>query len=318
MKNENAKIGLLNKVLQGKYVTSAPIGYYNTIINGKSHLVHDARAPMIKEVFERYAYEKISINALSKVMEKKYGFPLARSTLYKALRNPFYYGKMLYKGRLYDHCYEPIMSEELFNDVQKKIDEQSCNSGTKKGFLLPFLYRKLITCGQCGTVLSGDLKKGHYTYYRCSTKHGYPAIKEEAITAAIAPLFALYGIKEDIFEDPHRMKLCFNMFIECCFVNSEGQLEIKIKTHISPSSHAYIADYINNKNMIVLQKSPEALHAVKEVIADPILQYCMNPHSIDEIAAHFNIEITKTQTKILDLYLENSLQETDEGLWKTV
>jgi len=318
MKSENVKIGLLNKVLQGKHVTNAPIGYDHTIINGQSFIAPDARAPMIKETFKRYAYEKISINALSMDMEKKYGFPLARSTLHKALKNPFYYGKMVYKGQLYDHNYEPLISEELFNDVQQKIGSRSCNRGAKKGFLLPFLYRKLITCGQCGAVLSGDLKKGRYTYYRCTTKHGYPAIKEEVITAALKPLFTLYGIKEDIFEDPHRMTLCFNMFIESCFVNSEGKIEVKIKTHISPSSHAYIADYINNKNMIVLQKSPEALHAVKEAIADPILQYCMQPKSIDEIAEHLAIEITEAQTKVLDLYLENSLEETEDSRWRTV
>lgn len=317
MKSQNVKNGLLKKVEQGKHVTNAPIGYDHTIVDGQSVIVPDSRAPMIKETFQRYADEKTSINALSMDMEKKYGFPLARSTLHKALRNPFYYGKMLYKGKLYDHQYEPLISKELFDKVQKKIGGNSRSSGPKKGLLLPFLYRKLITCGQCGTFLSGDRKKGRYIYYRCATKHPYPATKEEEVTAALAPLFALYGINADIFEDAPTMQLCFNLFIESCFVNHEGKVEVNIKTHLNPSSHAYIADYINNKSMSVLEQSPVALNAVKDALIDPILQYCMDPHSVDEIASHFNMEITEAQTKILDLYLENKLEETDDGLWKT-
>ena len=318
MKSQNVKDGLLKKVQQGKHVTNAPIGYDHTIIKGQSFIVPDNRAPMIKETFERYASEKTSINALSMDMEKKYGFPLARSTLHKALKNPFYYGKMLYKGELYDHGYEPIISKELFEKVQQKIGGQSRSSGPKKGFLLPFLYRKLITCGQCGTFLSGERKKGRYVYYRCTNTHQYPATKEEEVTNALSPLFALYGIKSDIFEDASTMQLCFNLFIESCFVNQQGKIEVKIKTHLNPSSHAYIADYINNKSMSVLQQSSVALNAVKDALVVPILQYCMYPHSVDEIALHLNIEITDAQTKILDLYLENKLQETEDGLWKTV
>lgn len=317
MNSQNVKNGLLKKVEQGKYVTNASLGYDHTIVDGQSVIVPDSRAPMIKEAFERYASEKTSINALSMDMEKKYGFPLARSTLHKVLKNPFYYGKMLYKGKLYDHKYEPLISKELFDEVQKKIGDKSRSSGAKRGFLLPFLYRKLITCGQCGTFLSGDRKKGRYIYYRCATKHQYPATKEEEITTALAPLFSLYGINADIFEDPATMELCFNLFIDSCFTNQQGKIEVNIKTHLNPSSHAYIADYINNKSMSFLQQSTIALNAVKNALVDPILQYCMDPRSVDEIAIHLNVKITEAQTKILDLYLENKLEETDEGLWKT-
>jgi predicted Rossmann fold nucleotide-binding protein DprA/Smf involved in DNA uptake len=65
--------------------------------------------------------------------------------------------------------------------------------------------------------------------------------------------------------------------------------------------------------MFVLEKSPEALSIVKDAIVDPILQYCIQPKSIDEIADHLEIDITQAQTKVLDMYLENKLQETEDG-----
>jgi hypothetical protein len=65
MKIQNVKDGLLKKVKEGKHVTNAPIAYDHIIINGESQIRPDSRAPMIKEAFERYASEHISINALS-------------------------------------------------------------------------------------------------------------------------------------------------------------------------------------------------------------------------------------------------------------
>jgi hypothetical protein len=35
-----------------------------------------------------------------------------------------------------------------------------------------FTYAGLVKCGTCGGLMSGDLKKGRYVYYRCAGSKG--------------------------------------------------------------------------------------------------------------------------------------------------
>ena len=44
--------------------------------------------------------------------------PLNHSSMHKLLSNPFYAGKMLYRGKLHQGRHEPLVSEELFDQVQ--------------------------------------------------------------------------------------------------------------------------------------------------------------------------------------------------------
>jgi len=46
------------------------------------------------------------------------GKAISRGMLYHVLNNPFYYGVMRIKNNLYEHKYQPIISEEIFNKCQ--------------------------------------------------------------------------------------------------------------------------------------------------------------------------------------------------------
>jgi hypothetical protein len=52
-------------------------------------------------------------------------------------------------------------------------------------------YRGLFLCGGCGCSLTGEFKKGKYTYYRCTRMRGpcaQPPIREEALEEQISGL----------------------------------------------------------------------------------------------------------------------------------
>lgn len=51
-------------------------------------------------------------------------YSLCSSSYYSILKNTFYYGKTFYKGKLYDSKAEPIISKELFDKVQEKINRK--------------------------------------------------------------------------------------------------------------------------------------------------------------------------------------------------
>jgi len=89
------------------------------------------------------------------------------------LVNPFYYGVFIHKGEMHQGSHEPIITKQLFDEVQK-IHKAKRNTRTKKE-LLPFAFRGVFTCGECGRTITAERKKKpsglRYTYYRCTKKN---------------------------------------------------------------------------------------------------------------------------------------------------
>jgi len=144
-------------------------------------IIDPERAPIIKKMFEKVAYEKWSgrkiynwlkfdIN-LRSITGKK-GITLGN--IYLILQNTFYYGVFEYplkSGNFYTGKHEPIITKELFDMVQQQVKSQVIKSEGKE-----FAFTKLMTCGLCGSGISADekfkkLKDGsvnRHVYYICS------------------------------------------------------------------------------------------------------------------------------------------------------
>lgn len=174
--SENVKRSMDYKRKTGEWATAAPIGYLNTRHpqTGKATLTLDqARAPLIRRIFEEYATGAYSINEMA-TRAKAWGLknktkktpPLAPSQIHTLLQNPFYCGKMRVNGQLYSHYYEIIITPELFQqceDVRLGRNNRQAVKATKH----PFIFRGLVTCAVSGRKVTGDLKKGKYVYLIC-------------------------------------------------------------------------------------------------------------------------------------------------------
>lgn len=148
--SDNVKRRFEQKLRDGEWIGKAPIGYKNTIISGGKRWVEvdDYYAQAVRDAFELYAAGMQSLRTIAKRWQSEYGLKVGSSKIDQVLNNPFYYGEMRVKGKLYSHKYTPIISEDLF----KRVD------GVRKGFNtqphrwagLPFTLRGLITCAECG------------------------------------------------------------------------------------------------------------------------------------------------------------------------
>lgn len=202
--SDNVKRSYQQKVREGElYGGKAPVGYAKEEVNGKSTVVLDReRDFLIRKVFELYATGKYSMKKLTKEMKKR-GLtnnsgtrkPLATSQIERILKNPFYYGMMRFKEELYPHKYEPIVSRNLFDKVQKVI--QGYNRQNFKRNNKPYVFRGMIKCARCGCAISPELHKGH-VYYHCTDFHEEHSegkvewIREEELIRQIrAPLESL-------------------------------------------------------------------------------------------------------------------------------
>jgi site-specific DNA recombinase len=164
---ENTQKGIVEKLQSGGWCGRAPYGY--KMVDGKLY-IDDERAPFVRRAFELYATGFYSLQALRKVLiDEGYTYQPATprvptTQLHNILHNPLYIAENYYRGEVIDMNHEPLISRELWYEVQRVAGRGKVVQMQKR----EFLYRDLLTCGVCGSVMSGEIKgNGKYTYYRC-------------------------------------------------------------------------------------------------------------------------------------------------------
>lgn len=177
---QDIAVKMANKVRNGGTVGLAKIGYLNRQIvldDGRrvnSIVVDDRRGPLVVQAFELFAtgrytldtlYETICDLGLTAAGRNK---PVTRETLGRMLRDRYYIGKLSFKGIEYQGRHTPLISEELFNRVQRILDAHA-GSGTRER-QHPHYLKGLVWCGRCQhryTIMPGRGNGGEYFYFLC-------------------------------------------------------------------------------------------------------------------------------------------------------
>lgn len=184
-KSINVKRGLRTRVEMGLWPAPAPTGYLKEkrLDRKCQTLIDPERGYIIKQMFEKVAYEKWSGRKVYHWLKFEMNLKTPRgnknltlSNIHLLLKNTFYYGMFEYPrgcGIWYKGNYEPLITKELFDLVQAQLTRQVTRTefGTKE-----FAFTKLMTCGLCGSGICADekLKKQkngnihRYVYYGCS------------------------------------------------------------------------------------------------------------------------------------------------------
>ncbi|MFC1870687.1 recombinase family protein [Candidatus Dependentiae bacterium] len=193
------------KIRKGEWLAKAPYGYKNIVHpdGTKDIVVDEYEAQMVQKVYELYARGIYSMEMLLKKLKADYGIEWIKSFLDKILKRHFYYGLMEIKGELYPHRYPPIISKELFDQVQTVKSGYSKKRQYRFAGTIPFIYRGLLRCGDCGMAITPEIHKKKHIYYHCTQykgKHGAKWFKEETITQIMSDIFRRFKIPKDILE----------------------------------------------------------------------------------------------------------------------
>lgn len=181
-KSVNVKRGLRTRVEMGLWPGVAPLGYLNQYLMDKKCqvIIDTARAPIIKQIFEKMAHEKWRGRKIYNWLKHDLNFKtrgnkaLTLAGVYRVLDNPFYYGTFehpLGSGNWYEGKHKPIITKELFDLAQAQLKRDQIVRENKE-----FAFTKLFTCGKCGSGVSAEdkykkLRDGttaHYVYYGCT------------------------------------------------------------------------------------------------------------------------------------------------------
>ncbi|MDR0462712.1 MAG: recombinase family protein [Pseudomonadales bacterium] len=195
----NVKRGLKAKCEMGIRPGYAPLGYMNLIKNDRIReiIIDEDRAPIVKEMFERVGRHGQSGRVIKRWLDSidfrtKKGVPMVLSSIYRTLQNSFYYGEFEFGGKYYKGGHIPLITKELFDEVQKQLIVPPKTWNKKQ-----FPFKTLCKCGKCGDSIIGEDKykktKGggfnKYTYYHCTRSVDFecdePYLREEELISQL-------------------------------------------------------------------------------------------------------------------------------------
>ncbi len=201
------------KIQKGEYIGNSPFGYLKSLDEKNKLIVNEAEAEVVKEIYRLYQ-EGLGYSRISDYLNQR-GCPSPSKIKWNAvgvrriLCNRVYVGdtvqgiseRISFKSKktrrlpedrwvITENTHEPVISKEEFYRVQKMRDEKSVDSGPHKGVI--HLFRGIVYCGRCGSVMFARTRKDRPMSYICSSygKNGRADctshhIKEEELTGIV-------------------------------------------------------------------------------------------------------------------------------------
>ena len=201
--------GMTENALKGKFSGGAiPFGY--TINADRRFEIDPLTAPFVAEAFQRYndgqTMREIRDWLNEKGIKNKRGGPMTFNVIQHMLSNRRYIGELKYRDVLIPDAIPPIVSVELFNDVQEKMLKNKKAPARRKAEDDYLLTTKLF-CGYCGALMFGESGTSHmgntYYYYKCGNakRHGKAHCDLKAIRKEPLERFVVETAIKVIFSD---------------------------------------------------------------------------------------------------------------------
>ncbi len=225
----NTTNGMRKNMKEGRWVSTAPIGYKNARdAQNKPLLIQTEKAEAIRKAFEQYATGNYAMEVLRKQMNEE-GIKISKNHFTRLLRNPVYCGQIRIKAyrneeeEIVRAIHEPIVNEELFYEAQRVMAGKKRVLAKITKAREEFPMRGYLVCHQCGGNLTASRSKGRgglYDYYHCNSgcKERIPA---NIVHNGFEKWLKSISIKQEIAE-------LYIAVVENVFKNNEVNREVEI------------------------------------------------------------------------------------------
>jgi len=185
VRTERSIGGMRDAMREGRYVWLVPTGFDNTRIGGKATIAPNALAPLVRRTFEEIAKNLSPVDEVRRIMTKKglttnKGKPISKGYFYRMMKNELYAGWIKKFGERHKGHFEPIITDELFAQVQRVLTRRKHRGFEYQWENPDFPLRRFIS-HPSGKKLTGSWSQGRtkkYPYYRYSIP-GYEISKNE-------------------------------------------------------------------------------------------------------------------------------------------
>ncbi len=206
IRSERCAGGMRDAMRDGRYVWMAPIGYNNVKVAGKATIAQDPiMGPLMYKTFELIASNIYPTEEVRRIMTKegllgKKGKPLTKGYFYHLLTNEAYAGWIVKFGERHKGMFIPIVSDELFNQVQRVLKHKGRKHSAYLTDNPDFPLRKFIK-NDTGKVLTGSWSSGRdkkYPFYRFGNDKS--SHNRDKFQEAFCKFMDQYGIDEKHFK----------------------------------------------------------------------------------------------------------------------
>lgn len=167
--------GMRENALKGKWNGgNVPFGYQ---IENQLYVIDPLTAPIVREIFEYYSNGKtiktIANRLNSKGIRSKGGGEMNIDRVTYILKNRRYLGEYKFKDIVLENAFEAIVSKELFDEVQIKMQKNKKAPSRLKALDEHYLLTTKLFCGKCGAMMTGESgngRNGVHRYYMCYGK----------------------------------------------------------------------------------------------------------------------------------------------------
>ena len=158
------RIGVVfdSKIKHGTAVSgSCPFGYR---VNEEKRLeIVPEQAAIIQDAFQHFK-ATVSQRGTVKYIRETYGVNWHALTFRRILRDRLYTGYYERNGRVNEKFCPAIITQELFDSVQRLTANNAKSTPTGR----VYLFTSILVCAECGHRLAGCQQSGKYVYYRCN------------------------------------------------------------------------------------------------------------------------------------------------------
>ena len=186
--SNHIKKGVGERAQQGRHLGGVAFGYRPCSLDGCDpehpggvHVV-EQEAEAVRELFRQYAGGTTTTVRLAAWMNTQGHRTLNRhrfgdddavgrfftnASVRGLLHNAFFAGKVKHRDELLDGAHEPLISVELFEQVQANLKRNSGRSQTLVSKPAhEYLLKGLVRCAQCGMPMWAQTYRSGYAYYR--------------------------------------------------------------------------------------------------------------------------------------------------------
>lgn len=200
----NTTVGMRRAKKEGRWMSTAPRGYDNiTLENGRKIIQPNKDAPIIKWAFELLLTGKHSVEEVRRMCVEK-GYSFTRNRFNLIMKSPVYCGRIVIPAfknedeQIVKGSHEPIISEELYDNVQTVLFGTRRKHSYKVCAKEEFPLRGFLDCKICGKKLTGSASTGgsgiKHFYYHC-TKGCKERIHAHIVNSAFSEFIAKFSLK---------------------------------------------------------------------------------------------------------------------------
>jgi|JI10StandDraft_1071094.scaffolds.fasta_scaffold01502_40 site-specific DNA recombinase len=193
--SEETRKGLRKKVENGGYPIRAPYGYSHDLTQKRLNAKFP-EADTIKDIFERYTTQDISVDDLADQLNSDgirppRGMVWYGSTIHKMLNNPVYFGDVRWKGKIFKGTHEALVAFDTWQCVQEKMRIRGGPKQKRR-----YLFAGFVRLPN-GRMFTGELQKSR-VYYGAwlnekGKKGGKLYIREDRLQTLLDTEFCRFG-----------------------------------------------------------------------------------------------------------------------------